>query len=298
MSKSRQTTIADVDGALPPSLQVEASMFSGNVHPVAALFPMMTDEELDDLAADIKANGLVHPIVIDEEGQIIDGRNRLEACRRADAPVEFIEIPKTADPVAFILSANVNRRHLNKGQQAMAVAKAHRFLKKHSARQLAEESGVKLTRLAYANTVLDYAPDLADAVLSGACPLNQAYEEARNRKLTAEGAESRFARLQREAPGLAALVQEERMTLVEAEAALRERKEEEKRQVRTVTENLNTALTCLDPGRINADDSASNLLRADPTLLGGSADFSGARARRAADVLLRYAALKESDGCG
>jgi ParB-like chromosome segregation protein Spo0J len=35
------------------------------VHPAANLFPMMTDEELANLAADIKANGLIHAIVVD-----------------------------------------------------------------------------------------------------------------------------------------------------------------------------------------------------------------------------------------
>jgi ParB-like chromosome segregation protein Spo0J len=53
------------------------------VHPIADLFPMMTDEELADLAADIKANGLLHPIVVDKEGALIDGRNRARACEIA-----------------------------------------------------------------------------------------------------------------------------------------------------------------------------------------------------------------------
>ena len=53
------------------------------VHPVADLFPRMTDEELADLAADIKANGLIHPIVVDKDGVLIDGRNRARACEIA-----------------------------------------------------------------------------------------------------------------------------------------------------------------------------------------------------------------------
>jgi disulfide oxidoreductase YuzD len=46
------------------------------VHPLIDLFPMMSEEELADLAEDIKANGLIYPIVIDGD-VLIDGRNRL-----------------------------------------------------------------------------------------------------------------------------------------------------------------------------------------------------------------------------
>jgi ParB-like chromosome segregation protein Spo0J len=59
------------------------------VHPLAALFPMMSDDELADLAEDIKANGRIHPIVLDADGVLIDGRNRLRACELAAIEPEF-----------------------------------------------------------------------------------------------------------------------------------------------------------------------------------------------------------------
>jgi ParB-like chromosome segregation protein Spo0J len=41
-------------------------------------------EDLNALAADIKKNGLLHAIVIDDTGMLIDGRMRLAACEIAD----------------------------------------------------------------------------------------------------------------------------------------------------------------------------------------------------------------------
>jgi ParB-like chromosome segregation protein Spo0J len=95
----------------------------GKVHQVAEMFPLMPDDELDELAADIKENGLNQPITLDSEGALIDGRNRLEACRQAGVKPTFRTL-NGQDPIAFIISSNVRRRHLSKGQQAMAVAKA------------------------------------------------------------------------------------------------------------------------------------------------------------------------------
>jgi ParB-like chromosome segregation protein Spo0J len=43
-------------------------------HPIADLFPMMAEEELQDLAADIAERGLLQPITR-HDGVILDGRS-------------------------------------------------------------------------------------------------------------------------------------------------------------------------------------------------------------------------------
>lgn len=96
-------------------------VFALPVHPSAEIFPMMADAEIDTMAADIKANGLRFPIVLDEEqGSILDGRNRREACRRAGVKITTWDVvaPGT-DPLKFVISANLERRHLSEGQRAM-----------------------------------------------------------------------------------------------------------------------------------------------------------------------------------
>ncbi len=50
-----------------------------DVHPVAELFPMLGADDLAELAADIAERGLLHPIVLDADGRLLDGRNRLAA---------------------------------------------------------------------------------------------------------------------------------------------------------------------------------------------------------------------------
>jgi hypothetical protein len=55
------------------------------VHPVADCFPMLDDQELQDLAADIAEHGLHQPVVV-QDHVLIDGRNRLAACEIAGTP--------------------------------------------------------------------------------------------------------------------------------------------------------------------------------------------------------------------
>jgi hypothetical protein len=142
------------------------------VHPIADLFPMMTDEELADLAADIKANGLLHPIVVDKEGALIDGRNRARACEIAGVE-PTIMVFDGDDPRAFILSMNIKRRHMTKGQQVMAVAmmypepeKGGKGKRSRIQEGLDEPRKTFQNRLSQARTVLAHSPDLAQAQAS------------------------------------------------------------------------------------------------------------------------------------
>jgi ParB-like chromosome segregation protein Spo0J len=154
---------------------------NGQVHPAAALFPTLGEEELDDLAVDIRANGLVHPIVLDHEGTLVDGRNRLEACRRAGVEPSYMSL-NGHEPVAFILSANVARRHLTQGQRAMAVAKGLLLSSNWMSQvEAGRTAGVNRELVRRAAVVLEYAPELADQVLAGGS-LNEAYGEALRRK--------------------------------------------------------------------------------------------------------------------
>ncbi|WP_432012648.1 ParB N-terminal domain-containing protein [Streptomyces cucumeris] len=61
--------------------------------PTINLFPPLDEDDLNALADDIRENGLQHPIVLDREGRLLDGRERLAACELAS--VERSSSPMT-----------------------------------------------------------------------------------------------------------------------------------------------------------------------------------------------------------
>ena len=109
------------------------------VHPAADPFPMMSAKELAKLGADIKEHGLKDPITFNTEDVLLDGRNRLEAGERAGVPVCDQHHLRTfegddAAQVAFIISKNIHRRHLNKTQRGtliVAAIKAGKQVSRH-----------------------------------------------------------------------------------------------------------------------------------------------------------------------
>ena len=90
-------------------------------HPLASIFPLMRGAEYEALVADIRAHGLLEPIVLYQE-QVLDGRNRQRACLDAGIPLGTVTY-EGDDPLGFVLSQNLERRQLNESQRAMAAAR-------------------------------------------------------------------------------------------------------------------------------------------------------------------------------
>lgn len=90
-------------------------------HPLADIFPLVEGAEFDELVADIKLHGLHEPVVL-FGGKVLDGRNRLRACEAANVAPTYT-VYTGDDPVSYVVSLNLRRRHLNESQRAMVAAK-------------------------------------------------------------------------------------------------------------------------------------------------------------------------------
>jgi site-specific DNA-methyltransferase (adenine-specific) len=113
------------------------------IHPVAELFPMLSASDLQEMSDSIKREGLLNPCV--RQGDtLLDGRNRIEACKMAGVEPRFIEYAGES-PVALIIGANLARRHLDKGQKiALALEIEPHFAEEAEKRlHLAKGRGVK-----------------------------------------------------------------------------------------------------------------------------------------------------------
>ena len=79
------------------------------VHPAAARWPMMEEERFNAFVADIAARGLLEPIKL-YNGAILDGRNRILACKKAGVDPRFTNADPRESPFLLSISLNGHRR--------------------------------------------------------------------------------------------------------------------------------------------------------------------------------------------
>lgn len=161
-------------------------------HPLADLFPLVSGDEFRALVDDIDQHGLMDAIVL-HEGLILDGRNRYNACLAAGVEPRFTHYDGD-NPLAFVLSSNLHRRHLDESQRAMvaariatlphggAVYRQNDASIDASKTQPAAASALNVSRpsVQRARVVIDHgAPELVTAVDQGTVPVAAAADVAR-----------------------------------------------------------------------------------------------------------------------
>ncbi|WP_250533499.1 hypothetical protein [Caballeronia sp. AZ10_KS36] len=154
-------------------------------HPLSAAFPTFSQEDLAALADDIRQFGQRESgLMLD--GMILDGWNRYCACELAGVDfnwVDFEDEHPDVDPVAFVLSKNLHRRHLTASQRAAAVVACSQWAPAGKPNvapgatlatnaDLAREADVSTRTIRHAKAA--HEAGLGEAVIAGEISLKQA----------------------------------------------------------------------------------------------------------------------------
>lgn len=182
-------------------------MNSYKIHPLAMLFPEMSQKDFEELKASIREKGQQAPIVVHDD-MVIDGRNRLRACDELGiAPniLRYDSLPVSVED--FIWTRNMVRRHLSDDQRVVLATQWTEALEKqakerqaagkapageitrtpsddrHATRTaIAKRANVSSEKAKQAMAVKKHAPHLAPKVAAGEMKLRDAAKQAKPAK--------------------------------------------------------------------------------------------------------------------
>lgn len=179
-----------------------------------ALVPRPTDEQRQLLKESIKENGLLNPIIINENGKVLDGHTRFDICSELNIIPE-LEVKKFDDinkEREFVVISNLKRRHLNTFQiielsqslrrhlndetKASAVIKreqakrgeipsqsAQERLENSTRYKMAKITGLSPSTVDKANYIIDHASKIElEQVRSGKISLEQSFRQLVNER--------------------------------------------------------------------------------------------------------------------
>lgn len=198
------------------------------VHSIADIFPRMSAAEYAALRDDIQKNGQREPIWVWND-QIIDGRHRAQACEELGIePASRQYDGDESTLVAFVVSLNLHRRHLDESQRAMVAGRLatlpkgtnqHASIEAPTQTQAAGLLNVSRPSVQRAREVIEHgAPELMQAVESGRVSVSAAATIADGLREHKEQQAEIVARGERE--------------ILEAAKAIRTKKAEERRAER------------------------------------------------------------------
>jgi len=172
-------------------------------HKIADLFPMMSNEEYKSLVDDIRQNGQMEPIIIYED-KILDGRNRYKACLELGLKPKMIDFNGN-NPLSFVISKNLKRRHLTASQQAVIALEVLPMLEEEAKKRqyagvnqysrevalvpqgsngksrdkAAELFGIGKRYISDAKMISQKAPEMLDEIRSGEKTIKEAVKEVK-----------------------------------------------------------------------------------------------------------------------
>lgn len=167
--------------------------FSGKIHPFIEDLPIFEDK-VDEIAESIDEVGLLHPVTLDQEGQVIGGRHRLTACEVAGIDPTF-EV-WDGDPLAFMLHDNDARKHQTTGQLAAEKAltldsagwRVNNRWKRGTVSMLDGDIDTSVNsswsqRMKEAGVILDFlGRDVLGLIAQGQATLKEKFEEAESKR--------------------------------------------------------------------------------------------------------------------
>jgi ParB-like chromosome segregation protein Spo0J len=97
----------------------------------ASLVPGLSPEESESLNQSIKADGLCVPIIVNQDGTILDGHHRYKACQKLGIKPKTIvrEFSDKLEEQLFVINCNLIRRQLNNFQRTELALKLKPILK-------------------------------------------------------------------------------------------------------------------------------------------------------------------------
>lgn len=136
-------------------------------HELAGMHPKMSEEDYTRLKLSIESIGQKEPVLL-YKGKLIDGRNRLRACKELGLDIKVCDLSANAriEDIKEEIMATEARRHETKTQKAIAAFNSS-LKNKMTYHVLAQQFGVSEKLIKYASFIYNKAkrPDVLDKLL-------------------------------------------------------------------------------------------------------------------------------------